>query len=588
MPARLRVLSDRPDYPGALGNLQRLGRRILAMAPAERAAYLSARTRNERAICEYALGVEGVGWRASPVTMAAHLDRTYRERRHQVLLAAHFRRMVHGIEPRQLWMLPARYGKTWMVRWGLTWALDLDPTANWIFTSYVHELAVESGVAVRGLIEEHRANLQVRLRTDRRKANRWSTDMGGGLLATGIHGSIAGFGAGGGLIGCGGGVVLDDPYKNWQAAHSKTERDAVGNAYKSVLRMRLNNEDAGFLIDTTRWHEDDIQGRILQAMVNGDEDEWTVVRLAARAEAPDQKAPPEVAYLRDPDPLGRAVGEVLDPDLFDDEDVAARHRVLGSYLTASLEQGRPAPEEGGEIKRGWWKWGHIPQGRPDDALTSWDMKMKDTSDAGDFVVGGVWLRYAGTAWLVDLYRGQWNFNETKMAIALAAVRHPTIQRHIIENTGNGPEVIAGLRRPWHNIVVDDATAGRLGMAAGERDAVEALLRRGMSGLLPENPEGDKVTRTRTYSAPLIEAGDVWLPVEHESGWGLTVVNEHATFPKAGAHDDIVDMTSQALKHLLGRDPSSTTVPTGTVRMPQPGHVRLPAGAGVPGLRMRPR
>lgn len=484
---------------------------------------------------EYALARLGYGWRARPDTWAEHMTngriRTSRLRR---FLAEKFRQAATGESPRQIWTLPARYGKSLMASiHGPAWLLDLDPTANLILSSYGDDLADENARLVRDLLRSNPDDVQVRISKDRDRADRWVTTAGGGLLSAGIGSQIAGFGAGGGLLWVGGGVVLDDPFKNWQEAHSPARRDLVWNSYLSVLRLRLNIEAAFMLVVTTRWHEDDIGGRLEAAGLAGDGDRFEIVRLPALADAPD-------------DPLGRQIGEPLDPDRFPLADVRSRQRALGSYLTASMEQQRPAPEEGGEFRRGWWQWYDQPPAAPDDTCTSWDMKLKDRT-TGDFVVGQAWARTGPDFWMLDQMRGQWGLATTVNAIALMQVRHPQIRAHVIENTGNGPEVMEALRAATPNYEVSDEIAGELAMTPAERDAVNALRRRGMAGLIPENPKGSKAVRARA-STPTVESGHVHLPRRAEHGFGLAFVNEAATFPN-GSNDDQVDAWSQAWRRL---------------------------------------
>jgi phage terminase large subunit-like protein len=201
------------------------------------------------------------------------------------------------------------------------------------------------------------------------------------------------------------------------------------------------------------------------------------------------------------------------------------------------------------------------------------MKLKD-KEAGDYVVGQCWWRVGGGYWLTEQLRGQWNEATTVNAIALLAVRHPEIKRHVIENTGNGPEVMATLRKPLKGYTVSDEMAGLLGMNDVERAAVQALRRRGMSGLIPNTPKGRKEVRMRAVT-PLLEAGDVHL-VEGQP-YVPGYLDEMAAFPN-GSHDDQVDTTSQALSRLS----------KGSVRMQSStGAARLPAAPNaVPGGQRR--
>lgn len=544
MPVREVDLTSRGD---PLLALVELGGRLTAMPRPKLAAYLTGLRPEKRVTAEYALGAVHAHWRADPATMLAHFDRRYERHRLARFLGAAFRRAADGVEQRQVWNVASRYGKSRIAsQGGPAWCLDRDPTSTLILCSFAYQLAAENADGVRQLLRAHPAELRVRLRRDRNQQDRFKTSAGGGLLAAGVGGSIIGFGAGGGTIGAGGGVVFDDPFKNWAEAHSANKRQAVWDFYRSVLRLRLDHEGAFILGVLARWHVDDWTGRIKAADEAGDGDSFTIYRLPSLADSID-------------DVLGRELGEPLLPSRFDRAAVDQRRRALGSYLARAMEDQDPAPEEGNEIKRDWWQWGAVPTARPDDALTSWDMKMKDT-ETGDFVVGQAWKRYASTAWCVDQLRGQWNLATTRAAIALMAVRHPTISRHVVENTGNGPEVIAALRRGLPRYEMDLHTAGVLGVSAEERTAVEALLRRGVPGIVPHTPKGDKIARARS-TAPFIEAGDVWLDELAVNGWALQLVNEHAAFPNDD-HDDQVDSTSQALSILLGQAP-------GVIHRPDP-------------------
>jgi len=557
MPARV---VDIPHARDPLAALIELGHKLLAMPRPKLAAYMSGSPPARRAVCEYALGAVNAHWRQDPSTMLAKLDDRYRPHRLARFLGSAFRRAADGLEPRQAILAPSRVGKSRVTSQGGTaWALDRDPAATFILCSYAYELAAENAHGVRDMLTENPEHLRVRLRPDRKRHDRWVTTAGGGILAAGIGGSIIGFGAGAGLIGAGGGVVIDDPFKNWMEAHSKTHRDRVWNFYRSVLRLRLDHDDAFIQLLMARWHLDDLMGRITTADETGDGETWTLYRLPALADQVD-------------DLLGRALGEPLVPEVFDLEAVQSRARVLGSYLASAMEQQDPAPEEGGELKRAWWQWGDIPPATPDDSLTSWDMKMKDNT-RGDYVVGQAWHRYASTAWCVDQLRGQWDLTMTRAAVALMQVRHPHIRRHVIENAGNGPEVMEALRRGIARADISEDVAGALGMNRDERIRVEELLRRGISGIVPNTVTTDKVTRART-AAPHLEAGDIFLPLSAANGWALGLVNECAAFPDPGTPDDQVDAWSQGVTRILGAGPGHVEMPPATARvsLPQPGHI----------------
>lgn len=501
-----------------------------------------------------------IGWRSTPYTMARHLEtpETWAPYAFQEFLARQFVDAVTGAAPFQTWNLPAQVGKTENIRRCVAWALDRRPQDPLIYTSYGADLAVNSARFVRDYGVRYSGQLRYRLRADATKVGEWLTTEGGGLKATGIRGGLSGFPAAG--------LVLDDPHKNWQEAHSRANQEEVWSLFNAVLRLRLRM--GGWIIVLhTRWAENDITGRIEESAASTGE-EWRHVVLPMIAE--------------DDDVLGRSPGEVLEPSRFDLASALARARSLGSYLSAALEQQRPAPPEGGILKRAWWLIEETMPERFDDIITSWDMKMKDVARRGDSVAGQVWGRVGNHYWMLDGMHGQWSQLQTKLAVALMQVRWPQVSRHYLENTGNGPEVMRDLRagdppKPalgYPGFTLDDATAGVLGILDDEREPVEALMRRGMTGLLPNTPKGDKWVRVVAVSG-IIEGGNCHVRDTEE---GRFLIEQASAFPQ-GSADDAVDAMSQGLAILSGSAGTTTVTSSATASLPTPTAGR---GLGRPG------
>lgn len=541
--------------PDGRPDLERIADAVRAMSAGRLRYFLASLDLVDLGLVQEALSRDQTeGWRSSPDAMAAHLlKRRFQRYGYIRLLGEKYRQLVMGEDPRQIWNLPARYGKSTVgSQWGPAWGLDLRPRATSMLISYGDDLANENAVKVRDILNGYPEEIRTTLRLDRRRMDRFVTEEGGGILAAGINSAITGFG-----VSDGGVLVIDDPFKNWTEAHQKTVRDKVWNNYRSVLRIRLDSDDCGILVIQTRWHEDDLTGKLLTESEDETGDRFTLVRLPALAELSDPTS--SNVALRYPDPLGRAPGEPLCPERFPVDAVRRRAMALGTYLTAGLEQQRPAPEEGGEIKRAWFKIEQTVPTEADEWLSSWDMKLKDKA-TGSYVVGTVWARTGSGKWLLDVFRGQWSQAATTNAIALCSVRWPRIGSHLIENTGNGPEVMTELRDAKPAYVVSDEMASSLGMTVDEREAVQRLRRRGLSGLLPVTVKGSKIVRMRGVSGT-IEAGDVHLP--ERAVWLGAFLDEIASFPNEP--NDQADSMSQALSR-LDRGAASISVPTpaGTV------------------------
>lgn len=524
MPARRRRAPDieRTDDP-----IADLGRYWHQLTEEQRAAVVPLLDPADVVVLERGRAiVSREGWRATPLSLGMRLG-ILEDLPHTRLLSDKFADAVTGRSSFQIWNLPPQHGKSLIgSKVGPAWALDLDPTIKLALTSYGDTLADENAAFVRDTLVEHGDVLRTRLRRDRRRMDRFLTTEGGGLIAAGVGSGLTGFGAHG--------IVVDDPFKNWEDAHSETQRERVWNWFRAVVLTRQNQRRGipfFVIVVQTRWHEDDLTGKLLAQAAQGDGYPFELVRLPAICDDVD-------------DLLHRAIGAALAPTLHTAKSLLAAMSAVGSYLAAGLYQQLPAPEAGTDILREWWEISTSIPSKYDDALTSWDMKLKD-KETGDFVVGQAWGRTGPDYWCVDSLRGQWNQPTVRAAIALMSVRHPKIRRHVIENTGNGPEVIAQLRKADPGYELSDEIAGKLGMTEDERDKVQKLLRRGMNGIVPENVKGKKTVRMRAYS-PLLEGHHVHVP--EGATWTGLLIDEASAFPN-GAHDDQIDAMSQALKRL---------------------------------------
>ena len=133
---------------------------------------------------------------------------------------------------------------------------------------------------VRQLLREptYKTAFQTRLDPDSQSAEAWLTSDGGGYVAAGVGGGITGKGA---HI-----LLIDDPVKNREDAESQNNRDANWDWYTSTAYTRLA-PGGGVLVILTRWHDDDLAGRLLKAASEGG-DHWEVVKYPALAEEDEE------------------------------------------------------------------------------------------------------------------------------------------------------------------------------------------------------------------------------------------------------------------------------------------------------------
>lgn len=510
----------------------------------------------------------GAHWRGDPARMAVEFEpQTYKPHPYFLLLGRKFREFYDGTDPYQIWMVPAQHGKSAISsQYGPAWVLDREPTARLLSVTHSDDLADRNGLAVRDILDNHGDLLRTKLRRDQRRKDRFMTEEGGGLLSAG-------------MLSIGGGwsahmVIIDDPYKGWEQAHSAAQRLKLWNIIRSVVWLRQSVDDFRVLMCSTRWHEADAAAQLVAAREQGIN--FTVVRLPEIAEAPDLDSPDPT--LRMPDPLGRQPGELL--GRFSPDAVRTKHAMLGTYLTAAMAQQRPAPAEGTEILREWFQIEATLPPKPDQAITSWDLKSKDKEE-GDYVVGQLWWRVGGGFWLMDQMRGQWTNAVVKVAMALMKLRHPEVSIQYFENAGNAPELTAELRRGDMGYTVQDAVADKLGMTAAEREAVQDLIRRGLSSLVPVVPKGSKSVRMRSVVG-VVEGRNVHLPAG--AAWSPAYLEEVAAFPH-GSHDDQVDATSQALSKLAKPAATAGTATEGGAPAVPVRPSAVPSSGGAPRTRV---
>ena len=260
------------------------------------------------------------------------------------------------------------------------WYLAQNPAAAIITASHTAELADRFGRRVRNLVNEHAATLGYELSADNQAAGRWETTAGGEYYAIGVLGGVTGRRAD--L------AIIDDPVKSRAEADSETVRDRVWEWWQSDVQTRLK-PGAKVVLIMTRWHEDDLGGRLLNDMTAGGR-AWEILRLPMEAEQDD--------------PLGRMPGELLWPEWFTEAMRTDAKRDTRTW--SALYQQRPVPATGDYFQADWL--------RPALSLPRReDMRVYGASDYAVTAGGGDWTVHvvvgmdpAGQLWLLDLWRGQ--------------------------------------------------------------------------------------------------------------------------------------------------------------------------------------
>ena len=296
-------------------------------------------------------------------------------------------------------------------------------------------------------------------------------------------------------------MIIDDPIKSREEADSKTVREKIWGEWEASMRTRLS-AGAKVIVIMTRWHEDDLYGRLLTR-------ERNIVRINIPLEAGEA------------DPLGRTPGDALCPEIGKDKAWLSQVKAScggGNRTWYSLYMGNPVTEGGNIFKKAWLLEfdGDMSDTKFDYMVLSADCAFKDSSK-NDYVALGVWGKLGSCCYLLDVIHKHLDFVETIEAIELLMNRWKALKTLLIEDKANGSAVIASLRRH-------------------------------ISGVIPVEP--DKSKEARAYAVTdYFQAGNIFIP--KFAAWKDEYRAEMEAFPNA-EHDDLVDMTTQAISHLMKR------------------------------------
>jgi hypothetical protein len=318
--------------------------------------------------------------------------------------------------PRLMLFMPPRHGKSELASTQFpAWFLGRHPEKEVISCSYASGLAMSFSRKVRELLRNPRYQSvfpDTVLGKDSQSTEHWETTESGGYLAAGVGGPITGHGADA--------LIIDDPVKNRADAESPTERNRVWDWYSSTAYTRLM-PGGGVLLILTRWHTDDLAGRLLYEMQHGGE-EWEIVVYPAIA-VHDEKY--------------RKEGEALHPDRYDLKALQRIKKATTSRDWGALYQQQPSTEEGAIIKRSQWnRWTSKEPPKCEYVIQSYDTaySKNETADYSVITTWGLFypegnysthemaegfeseVMYNGDEAhmiLLDAVKGRWSFPELK-------------------------------------------------------------------------------------------------------------------------------------------------------------------------------
>ena len=373
---------------------------------------------------------------------------------------------------RALVSVPPRHGKTELCLHAIAWMLRRRPDRTHAYCSYADAMARSKSRLARS----YAIAAGVQLAGDSRALNEWRTPEGGGLLATGVGGPLTGHGVTGIL-------VVDDPHKNRAEAESQARREEVFSWYTSTAATRLS-PDASAIIVHTRWHPDDLIGRLSE----GKRGEWEVINLQALAEEETDH---------------RRAGEALWPEVWSVDVLRQREIDVGPYDWASLYQGRPRPR-GGSVFGDT----HLYSRLPDRYRVAIGLDLAYTKKtSSDRSVAVVMAEASGEFYVVEVVTAQVAVPQFAAMLKDLARRYPSAMVFIYAG---------GTERGVIDMLVDD------GLPIEHQPAVT-----------------DKFVRAQRTAADW-NAGRIFLP-DGEQDWVSPFVSEVRGFTGVGdARDDQVD------------------------------------------------
>lgn len=400
------------------------------------------------------------------------------------------------------------------------------PGVKFLYASFADRLSKRDSIRCRRVIEsplyQHFWGERFRLTPDQNTAHRFTNTVGGERLITSI--STSATGDGGDII------VIDDPNAA-EDVESEASIESTLEWWHGTMPTRLNDQDKSvYIVIQQRIAENDLTGDILQT----DADNWTHVMIPMRYD-PERSFMTSIGW-KDP----RTVeGELMWPERFSREAIEDLSKRLGPWRTAGQLEQSPKPKGGGIIQREWWQaWeGEFPPFSYILATLDTAYTEKQENDPSGMAVWGVfnhdvvaqyprnvlgptdrnYTMQSPRVMLIDAWNDRLDVHGLVNRVARTC-KLRKVDKLLIENKAAGISVAQEMRRLFGN----------------ENWAVQLFD--------PKNQ--DKMARL--YSVQHIFAeGMVYAP---DREYAEIVISQCEIFPK-GRHDEQVDNTSSALRHL---------------------------------------
>ena len=432
--------------------------------------------------------------------------------RHIQVLCHKLQQVVDGKCNRLMVFLPPRSSKSVICsKLFPAWYIGRNPSHEIMSVSHSDQLASDFGRSVRDIVnsEDYSKIFNgIRLRSDVKAAGKWKTNKNGSYYAAGVRSQIAGRGAH---------IALLDDVMSEEDAISENGRRYIKEWYPSGLRTRVMPNGAIIIINT-RYHYDDICGWLLKQQEEVEmTNQWDVIRIPAWLDedaAELLNLPVGSSYFPEWKP-----NEVLEVD---EQEIKASN---GSRYWNALYMQDPQPDEGGIIKKKWFKtWEYEDPPSCDFILQTYDtaFSTKSTADNSVIQTWGIFTSMDEDAHGYEQPTG----NLILLSNVYGRYEYPELRRLAQEMYEDyKPDVCVVEKKASGQSLIQD-------------------MRRSRIPILEYMPDRDKVSRVYAAS-PYLEAGKVWIP---DTDWAEALYDEAIQFPNA-AHDDMVDCMTMAIIYM---------------------------------------
>ena len=443
------------------------------------------------------------------LSFVEHVYPGYKVGPHHKRLAKIFEDIASGVKKRVIVNIAPRHGKSELISYlAPAWFLGNYPHKKVIMASHTADLAVNFGRRVRNLVaaDSYKEIFpQIELQQDSKSASRWGTNFNGEYFAIGVGGALAGRGAD--LF------IIDDPHSEQEAKQGRPDVFLPAWEWFQSGPIQRLMPGGAIIVVMTRWSKLDLTGQIVNHMVQNDEaDQWELVEFPAILNTGTEKEKP------------------LWPEFWPLEELNAKRVGMDPRYWQAQYMQNPTAEEGALIKREWWQiW--EKEGPPpcEFVIMSLDaaQEANNRADYNALTTWGVFFNEETNNYniiLLNSIKKRLEFPELKKLV-FEEYKDWEPDAFIVEKKSNGAALYQELRRM--GVPVSEFTPGK-----GQ----------------------DKISRVNAVS-DLFSSGIVWAP---DKRWAKDVIEECNDFP-AGANDDLVDSTTQAL-----------------LRFRQGGFIRLPS------------